>query len=177
MPVAVRSPLWFDLAMPKSASSSRPPPPSITLAGFTSRWRTPAACAASSAEASWRIHSIACAGVTSPRFETLGERAVLEKRHHQVGLALGVAEVVDGEHVLVLERRHRARLGQEALVEARFAGEVGQDDLDRDATAERLVARLPHLGHAAASDQTLQSIATEVAAGARRHALEPCYAG
>ena len=54
------------LAIPKSVTRSSPSPPSIRFAGFTSRWTTPWACAASSARPAWASHARASAGGTRP---------------------------------------------------------------------------------------------------------------
>ena len=54
MPVWVSFGSPWKVAMPKSVSTARPPSPSSTLLGLTSRCSTPAACAAARAASSWR---------------------------------------------------------------------------------------------------------------------------
>ena len=53
-------------AIPKSDSTTRPSPVISTFAGFTSRWSTPAACAASSADSTARPIRAARSGGSGP---------------------------------------------------------------------------------------------------------------
>ncbi len=71
MPDAVRAGLSAALAMPKSASTTRPSGPSKMLAGFTSRCTTPASCTARRAPSTLRPIWAASAGETGPSSATV----------------------------------------------------------------------------------------------------------
>ena len=73
--------------------------------------------------------------------ETPASVPVLEKQAPAGGLALGVAEVVMGS-TFSCSSAATERASDRKRSWKRVSGEVGQDDLDRDATTERLVARL-----------------------------------
>src|SRR6267378_4463477 len=58
-------------AMPKSVSFATPFGSTMTFAGFTSQWMTPAACAASSAPATCRMRRLTSCGGSGPRSATI----------------------------------------------------------------------------------------------------------
>ena len=61
-PVWVMPTLSAARAMPKSVTFTFRSGVTIRLAGFTSRWTMPAACAAAIASAAWAIRSVAASG-------------------------------------------------------------------------------------------------------------------
>lgn len=65
-PVAVSPVESWSAAMPKSVSTADPSGRSNTLAGFTSRWRIPSACAARSADSTSRPRRTTSAGGMGP---------------------------------------------------------------------------------------------------------------
>ena len=66
VPADVRGSCAAARAMPKSVTCTSLSSSSMRLAGFTSRWTMPAACAASSAPAAWSSQAIAVACGTRP---------------------------------------------------------------------------------------------------------------
>ena len=88
------------------------------FAGLTSRWTSPRACAASSAEAIWPTRPTARSGSSRPEtLEEPGQVAPLHVAHRDVEHAVRLAGVVDRDDVRMLERRGDLRLAEEALAE------------------------------------------------------------
>ena len=143
--------------------------PSIsTFAGLTSRWIRPIACAASSAEATWRQTSIARYGPQAARrAQHAGEVLALDVLHRQVEQPVDLAGVVDRDDVRVLQGGGDPRLAREALAEARGLGEVGRDDLDGGPAPEVEVLGAVDHAHAAAADPLLDPVAGDHRAEAR----------
>ena len=80
----------------------------ITFDGFTSRWMTPALCAAASARATSTQPARASArAARGRRPRTCRSGAPVDELHHDVEDALGLADVVDGDRVRMSERRRR----------------------------------------------------------------------
>jgi hypothetical protein len=85
--------------------------------------------------------------------------------HHQVGRAsladveLGLAVVVDAGDAGVIEHGDRAGLCAEPLDELGVGGELSLEHLDGDLATQPGVDALPHLTHAAGSNQPLQPVA------------------
>ncbi len=91
--------------------------------------------------------------------------------HHDVGRAVLLAPVVDGDDVRMVEARGRLRLAAEAL-DAVGVGRVRRcQDLDRDASIEQSVVREEHVGHAAVADRFAQLVAVreDAAVGGHGH--------
>ena len=96
------------------------------------------------------------------------ERALAPQQRLQVGAvdvphrdeeaSVGLARLVHGDDVRVVEARREPRLAQQPLAEAGVVGEPLQEDLQRDAPPEPLVAREVDLPHAAAADQLLDEV-------------------
>ena len=106
------------LAMPKSATCTRPLPSSSRFAGFTSRWTTPSRCAASSAAAACSSHSSACARRLRALRPELVARASRRARYSMTmyGRSSPLADVVDRDDVRVAgEPRGGERLAREPL--------------------------------------------------------------
>ena len=135
-------------ATPKSASFTRRCASSITFAGFTSRWITPASCAKSSASSSSPMMRTASAGVEPfLRLEEAAQLAPLDELHHQVGDVVLHAEVVHLDDVRVVEPRDRLRLAGEPGRSTRVrspssSATLLQDGLDRDPAVQRRVEAL-----------------------------------
>ena len=79
----------------------------------------------------------------------LNVRAVDELPDHVVGAVVELGEVVEHRQVLVLDRRGRARLLEEALQALIVGGHVRPHDLDHAQLVEMDVADLEDLAHAA----------------------------
>ena len=87
------------------------------------------------------------------------EGAPLDVGHHQVGGVVGLAVVVDGEDVGVVERGDRLRLALEARQEVGVRGEVGVEHLDRHAPLEQQIGGEEDLGEAALPDLPVEPVA------------------
>ena len=102
-----------------------------------------------------------------------GEVAAVDEAHGDEQRAVLLAGLVDGHDVRMLERRRHARLALEALAELRVGGELGDDDLQRDAPTEPPIGGEVDDAHAAAPDLALDVVGAEGAvlvAGSRwRH--------
>ena len=95
--------------------------------------------------------------------QELAEVAALQELHDQVEDAVGLAEVVDDGDPAVLEGGGHPGLAAEAFPQDPGEGLVvvraqRLEALHGDMTAQRLVARTPHLAHAAAPDQVEQPV-------------------
>jgi hypothetical protein len=77
------------------------------------------------------------------------ERLALEPLHHDVMLALVLADVVDGADVRVVEGRGGAGLALEPFHRARVLRQLGGKELQRDAAAEAQVLGLVDDAHPA----------------------------
>ena len=145
-----------DAEMPKSmisACSSSPAPPIMMLAGFRSRWTTPASCAASSPPAIWRASRSARADrqlAVAPQHRR--QVVALDVRHRDVLDAVDLAEVVNADDVLVRDLAGEQQLVLEALFRRRqrdAAPPVRANHLQRDRDAQLRVPGLVDRAHAA----------------------------
>ncbi len=64
--------------------------------------------------------------------EDVAQAAAAEVLEHEIGAVGVLAPVENPQHVRVVERRDRARLGAEALQEGGILGQGGLEDLDGD---------------------------------------------
>ncbi len=105
--------------------------------GFTSRWTSPAAWAASSAAAACEIRDDGAVRLQS-RFAAQQplEIGALHVPHRDVQDAVGLARVVDRDDVRVVEAGGDLGLADEALPERVIIGELGTEDLQRDLAAQ-----------------------------------------
>ncbi len=131
--------------MPKSVIFTSPAGVTRMLPGFTSRWITPASCAACRPSAACPMMSRVRSGVRRPSRDTSGgQRLAGDVLHDEVRRrrrsSCALAEVVDRGDVGVRQPRGVPRLGPEALEERRVVGVLAAQDLDRDVTAEHVVA-------------------------------------
>ena len=85
-----------------------------------------------------------------PARDQVLERGALDVLHRDPVAAVGLAAVVDADHVRVLEPRRRLRLAAEALDELRVLGEALVQELERHPAAEHRVVGEPDVGHPAA---------------------------
>jgi hypothetical protein len=99
--------------------------------------------------------------------ETLAQGLALEQLAHQIGVAVVLPHVMDGEHVGMVELARRARLLLEAPAQVGASREV-TDALDRDAAAEPRVARAVDLAHAAGAQQSDDLVRPEAGPRAER---------
>src|SRR4051812_3030281 len=96
--------------------------------------------------------------------EARAQGAAFQTFGHEIWRAAVIADVVDGEHVGVVERAGRARL---ALKGAHLSGAVRRsrkEHLDGDIASEPIVARPPHLTHAARTETAVDRVAADVIA-------------
>jgi hypothetical protein len=89
--------------------------------------------------------------------------------HDDVEATLVLVGGVDRDDMRLVERCRDARLGLEACSESRVGGYLRAEDLERDMSAEPLVARQVHDAHAAAADDRLDRVALEAIADAQIH--------
>ena len=95
------------------------------VGGLTSRCMTPAAWAASNAEAIWVTMATARGGVRGPkRLSTLSEVRALDEPHLHVHLPVDFAVVVDGHDVGFLQSAGDAGLALHPLAKYRVLAEV-----------------------------------------------------
>jgi hypothetical protein len=90
-------------------------------------------------------------------FEHLREVLAVEQLEDHVRIAHLLIDVVDADHVLVLDVRGGATFVDEALSGFRIA-RVGEHDLDRDGFRKLQVARSEDRAHAALSDQMIEHV-------------------
>ena len=145
--------------MPKSMISAWSSASIMMLAGFRSRWTTPALCAATSPEryrardAQHRRRPAACPRASRMRREI----GALDVRHRDVLDAVDLAEVVNADDVLVRDLAREQQLALEAALDfrgrRRIRHHLGPNHLDRDRDAELRVPRLIDRAHAADAEQ------------------------
>ena len=150
---------WMARAIPKSSSLTRSLPSSSwdrnTFAGLRSRWRTPSACACSSAWATCvTIFDIVASGTRWSRTSTASSVSPFEELHDEVGEPVLLAVIGHADDVAGLAREARGDLGLEleARRRRRCALELValrglRQELERQLFPERPVVRRPHLAH------------------------------
>ena len=105
-----------------------------------SRWTMPDSWAASSAEAIAREHAQGLAARQRPLHDHVGERRAVDEAHRDEHEPVGLAGLVDGDDVRVVERGGVAALEAEALAEALVADERRGEHLQRHAAVQRELA-------------------------------------
>ena len=90
---------------------------------------------------------------------------------------LVAAVVVDVDHAGVVDGGHGAGLAAEPLGEAGLLQQRGQQDLDRDRTAEHLVGAAPDVAHAAAGDPLVEPVAVAELHPGAEHRQRPPLVG
>ncbi len=81
----------------------------------------------------------------------IAKALAFELLHDDVGLAVEVADIVDGADVGMIQLRGDARLTQEALQRLVIVEQVVRDELQRDAAAKASVFRLVYHPHSTAT--------------------------
>ena len=154
VPASVSEPRPTALATPKSATLTRSSLSRSRFAGLTSRWTIPLACAASSAAAAWREPlERAPDRLRAVAGEPIGERAAGEVLHHDVRVAVVLADVEDRHRARrVREARGGERLAREARSDRFVVGVAVGEHLDRDDAREVGVLGAVDLAHAAVGD-------------------------
>ncbi len=136
------------LARPKSSSFAVPSSVTITLPGFRSRCRIPAAWAPASASAICRaMRSVSFRAQPVARDHPV-ECPAADLLHHQVGDTVALAHVVERDDVRVIERGDRLRLTQEPPPPDRIVSVPRGQNLDRHLTLQARVARAVDVAHA-----------------------------
>ena len=139
IPSAVRRSAPSRWAMPKSPSAAVPSAASQTLSGLTSRCTTPLACACASAAAISRPMRSTSAERRPLARERGRQRAAAHRAQHEVGDAVVLADVVDGDDVRVIaEAPGDLRLALDAGAGA-LAARGADDDRQRDLAIQPLV--------------------------------------
>jgi hypothetical protein len=104
------------------------------------------------------------------RLQPLAQRGALHQFHHQVGLTIVDAEVVDRDHVAVRQPGHRLRLALEAG-EVRGVGGGRAHQLQRHLPLELRVLGGEHQAHAAVAEHLPQHVAADGLAFAQARVL------
>src|SRR5262245_59784818 len=97
------------------------------------------------------------------------QRAIREQLHSQVKAARLLAEIVDLNDMLVLEARNRAGLLAETYLERRVECQSWVHQLEGGKAVEVDVAWAVDLAHAAASEQGLDPVVTDLLADQITH--------
>jgi len=105
----------------------------------------------------------------APVIQALAERLPLQQLADDVGGALVVADVVDGEDARVAEAAGRARLVGETAEPVGVGVEVGRQDLQGDVASQAIVAHAVDLAHTAGAERTDDLVGTDAGAGGERH--------
>ena len=135
------------------------------FSGFRSRCTMPRSCAAPSPRATWIAMSSGRVNRKRAGAETRAQRLAVETLGDEVRGAAVIPDVVDGQHVGVIERAGGARLELKrahALVGVR---RMRQQQLDRHVAPEPLVARPPHFAHPAGAQPPLDRVGGDPIAG------------
>ena len=160
-------------ARPKSATFTTPSSDSRMFSGLTSRWTSPARCAAESALSTDSMTDTASATSRRPRSRSRSrKRAAVDQLHDEEHVrAAGAvidALVVHRDGVQVGEPRGRPGFAGEAIGEGGVRRQGGRHDLDRHQPVEPLVDGGVHGRHPAAGDPVDDAVpALEFAADQR----------
>jgi hypothetical protein len=101
-------------------------------------------------------------GDRSPARELFAQRLALDVLVDDEAKAAGLADLVDGDDVRVVEGGGGARLQLEARHAVGVGGERAGEELERDAAAEALVHGEVDLAHPAAPDLALDAVVAEL---------------
>lgn len=138
-------------AMPKSITLTALVVLIMMLAGLTSRWMMPFWWLKFSAWHASAMISMARRGGSGPSVHDVAQGDAVDVLHHDVGQRpgrrLGLAGVVDGDDGRVIQRGRVLRFAPEAEVEARIAGQIRAQHLDRDVPMQTDVTGQMNLGH------------------------------
>ena len=148
--------------------------PTRMLPGLTSRWTSPAACAASSPHAACATSRSARSGSRGPSRWRISRRSEpVDILHCQKQKSVRFARGNSSHHVRVVKRRGQSRLSQEALPEPLICGQLGRHDLECDLFARARILGEVDAPHCPPADHRLHSEAGNegVAGNTRRHEL------
>jgi hypothetical protein len=145
-----------------------------TFAGFTSRWRNPAACRVSLRQLVDHVRHLR-RGQPPAIDDQVGEARPLHQLHDQVGHA-AVLACVDGAHDargLGADQRGDARLEREAAAQLalhrlRQVAVLGVEELDREQAREDAVARQPDRPGGATTEVTDELVLVDPRSGLDR---------
>ncbi len=123
---------------------------------------TPTAWAAESARATCSTTRAASRGGSGPSPNISLRRLAGDQLHHQIRQLLthtGIdgADIEDGNHIGMLQPRHRERFPLEARLRRRFGDQNSRQELEGHLAVETLVPRRPHGPHSASSEPTLEA--------------------
>ena len=159
-PASVRSDPWAALAMPKSATRTRPSADEEDVGRLHVAVDEPGGVGGAE-----RVGDLGADGEHGVQLEgtvfvEVGpEGGARHELHHDgVDAVLG-HRVVDRHDRRVGEAGGGDGFASESADERLVSGEVGVQDLGRDPTVEELIAGVPHGGHAAGRDGAVQSVA------------------
>ena len=139
-------------ASPKSRILAWPRLVTKMLAGLMSRWTMPSACAASSASAI-SMASGRMVSVSSGRArDAMLQRHAVQKLHGDEGLAVLLADVVDGADVGMIQRGSGPGFAAEAVQGLRVAGDLVGQELEGDEAMQPRVLGLVDHTHTAAAE-------------------------
>ena len=91
----------------------------------------------------------------------LVERDAVEQLHRDIGKAVGLADIVDGDDIGVGERAGRPGLAQEAADKAEILAEFGLQDLDREDAVDAGIVGAIDVRHRAFADAPFDHIAAD----------------
>ena len=140
------------LARPKSRTFTVPSSRTLMLAGFRSRWTTPASWAPCKAKAICHAMDSTSSNGIGPLDETVGQGRALDQLQDQRARAAGLLEAVNLGDVRVVQRGEDAGLALEARQPVRVGGERLGQHLQRDVATELRVASAVDLAHAAGAE-------------------------
>ena len=98
------------------------------------------------------------------------QAAALQELGDQKRRLLVLADVMNGENVGVVERRHRPRLLLKAMQAVSFAGERCRKNFEGHIASQAGIRRAINFSHAACANQRLDFVRTEFSARGERHA-------
>ena len=133
------------------------------VAGFTSRWTSPRAWAASRALATWPTIATRATASSRPasRIDLL-QVGALDVAHRDEQDAVGLVRVVDRHDVRVVDRSGELRFAEEPVAEPLAVRELGREQLERHLASEPDVLGEVDHAHAAPPDHALDPVATEL---------------
>ena len=103
--------------------------------------------------------------------QVLVEGGAFEQLHHDVEPTLVLADVQDAHDASVLDLRRESGFPEEPLAQLGLGGEIGRQDLQRDAPPEGVVVGPVHHAHGAATDPPEDTVTTDDGRRSRAHRL------
>ena len=156
-------------ARPKSRIFTRPSVVTNRFSGFRSRCTMPLSCAAARPCATCIAYVNGLAHRQAARTQLIAERLALQQLRDDVGRAVLVPDVIDGQDVRMVQRRGRLRLLREPAEAIRIGSEARRQHLDGDLAPEHGVAGPVHLAHAAGAERRENLASTKSVASSEAH--------